>query len=95
MSCNPKSMIKIAAALGGLAAAAWFAMPQARELISASAPVLLVLICPISMLAMMWMMRGSSATATGHATSTAQPAAASAAIAVPAAQRAPGRPVGE
>lgn len=90
MNCNPKSMIKIAATLGGLLAVAWLAMPQARELISASGPLLLVLICPVSMLAMMWMMRGSSAAAPVNATSTAQPAAANTAIAVPAAQRAHG-----
>lgn len=59
MHCNPKTMIKIAAALGGMLAAAYLALPGAREFVAASAPVLLALICPVSMLAMMFMMRKS------------------------------------
>lgn len=59
MHCNVKTMIKIAAALGGVLAAAYLAVPEARELVAASAPVLLALICPISMVIMMLMMRKS------------------------------------
>lgn len=60
MHCNARTMIKIAAALGGMLAAAYVALPDARELVAASAPVLLALICPISMVIMMFMMRKSS-----------------------------------
>ena len=59
MHCNARTMIKIAAALGGTLAAVYLAVPEARELVAASAPLLLSLICPITMLAMMLMMRKS------------------------------------
>lgn len=59
MHCNAKTMIKVGLALAGLLAAAYVALPQARELVLASAPVLLALVCPISMVAMMFMMKDS------------------------------------
>lgn len=66
MPCSPKTMIKTAAALGGILALAYLAFPEARAFVTASAPVLLALICPISMVVMMVMMRkpdGSSSCA--------------------------------
>lgn len=64
MSCSPRTMIKTAAALVGILGAAYLAFPEARTLVAASAPVLLALICPISMLAMMFMMRKPDGTGT-------------------------------
>lgn len=58
MQCNARTMIKVAAVLGGILAVAYTALPQAREFVVASAPILLILVCPISMLAMMFTMRG-------------------------------------
>lgn len=60
MHCNARTMLKIAAILSGILAVAYLALPDARELVAASAPVLLALICPISMVIMMLMMRKSS-----------------------------------
>lgn len=57
MQCNAKTMLKVGLALGGALAAAYVAFPQARELVLASAPVLLALICPIIMIGMMFMMK--------------------------------------
>ena len=59
MHCNARTMIKIAAGLGGMLAAVYLAVPEARGFVAASAPVLLTLICPISMVVMMFMMRKS------------------------------------
>ncbi|MFW7342337.1 DUF2933 domain-containing protein [Pollutimonas sp. H1-120] len=50
-----KTMIKVGFGLGTLLAIAYFTLPAARELISAAAPFLLFLICPLSM---MFMMKG-------------------------------------
>lgn len=61
MHCNAKTMIKVAAALGGVLGAAYLLLPGARELPAASAPVLLALVCPITMILMMFMMRGTTA----------------------------------
>lgn len=60
MNCNFKTMIKVAAGLGLILAAAYFALPAAQAWVLASAPVLLALVCPISMLLMMFMMKGKS-----------------------------------
>lgn len=60
MHCNARTMIKIAAALGAILAAVYLAVPEGRELVIASAPVLLALICPIAMVIMMFMMRKPS-----------------------------------
>lgn len=57
MRCNAKTMIKIGAALGAALALAYALMPDARALVLAGAPALLLLLCPISMIAMMAMMR--------------------------------------
>lgn len=57
MHCNAKTMIKIAAALGAVLATTYVAVPEARALVAAGAPILLALICPITMIAMMFMMK--------------------------------------
>lgn len=56
MHCNLKIMGKVALSLGGLSAVAAFALPDARALLVAGAPLLLALVCPVSMLAMVLMM---------------------------------------
>lgn len=78
MPCSPRTMIKTAAALGGILAVAYLAFPDARAFVAASAPVLLALICPISMVLMMVMMRkpdgsGSCAPAEPPRTPAAEP----------------------
>ena len=57
MNCSPNTMLKFAAGLGLTLAAAYFAFPAAQVMLLASAPYLLLLICPISMGVMMLMMR--------------------------------------
>lgn len=59
MKCNAKTMLSVGAALGVAALLAYFALPDARSLILANAPLLVALICPASMLVMMWFMRGN------------------------------------
>lgn len=76
MHCNARTMIKIAVALGGILAAAYVALPEAREFVAASAPVLLALICPISMGVMMFMMRSRGGTASRASAEPSQPPAA-------------------
>lgn len=61
MHCNLKTMAKIAAAILVALGVAWFAFPAAQAFIVASAPILLLLICPVMMIAMMFMMRGHGA----------------------------------
>ena len=58
MHCNLKTMAKIAAAILVVLGVAWFAFPAAQAFIVASAPILLLLICPVMMIAMMFMMCG-------------------------------------
>ncbi|MGB3288626.1 MAG: DUF2933 domain-containing protein [Burkholderiaceae bacterium] len=53
MKCDMKTMIKVGSGLGILLAIAYITLPAARELISATAPFLLILICPLSMMFMM------------------------------------------
>lgn len=84
MHCNARTMIKIAAALGGVLAVAYLAVPQAREFVAASAPVLLSLVCPVSMVVMMFMMRKSSGAERAAAIEPQRPALAD--------QPAPGTP---
>ena len=59
MTCNPKTMLSVALALGLAGFAAYFAFPAAQTLILASAPLLVALICPVSMLGMMWLMKSN------------------------------------
>ena len=60
MNCNPKSMLKMLAVALGLAATAYVALPQFREFVLAGTPFLLSLICPLGMIGMMFMMKGSN-----------------------------------
>lgn len=53
MRCNTKTMLKVAAGLGLLAVLGYFAFPQFRAFLVASLPVLLTLLCPLSMIFMM------------------------------------------
>lgn len=59
MNCS-KTMLKVAAGLAIGATVLYLAFPQAQSLILANAPLLLALICPLSMGVMMFMMRGSN-----------------------------------
>ncbi|MEO7850896.1 MAG: DUF2933 domain-containing protein [Rubrivivax sp.] len=61
MKCNLKSMATLAAALLAVLAVAYVAFPAAQAAVLASAPILLALICPISMIIMMLTMRGHGA----------------------------------
>ena len=63
MHCNFKTMIKFAAGIGAILAVAYFALPDARAWLLASAPLLLALACPVSMIAMMFMMKGKDTNA--------------------------------
>lgn len=65
MHCSIKTMAKLAAGLGVILAVAYFALPDARAWLLASAPVLLALVCPLSMLAMMFVMKGKNNAADG------------------------------
>lgn len=60
MNCNTNTMLKVAAGLGLILGAAYFTLPAAQTLILVYAPLLLALLCPISMGIMMLMMKGSS-----------------------------------
>lgn len=59
MKCNSKTMLSVGAVLGLAALVSYFAFPAARSLILANSPLLVALICPVSMLLMMWSMRGT------------------------------------
>jgi len=59
MKCDSKMMLKTAAGMGIVLAVAYFTLPAAQTFILASAPILLVLICPVAMLLMMASMNGS------------------------------------
>jgi hypothetical protein len=61
MKCNTNTMLKTAAALAVVAGLVYFTVPAAQALVLASAPILIALICPISMLFMMKMMNSNSA----------------------------------
>lgn len=59
MKCNFKTMLSVGSALGVAALLSYFAFPAAKLFILANAPLLVALICPVSMLVMMWFMRGN------------------------------------
>ena len=61
MKCNLKTMLATAFALTFAAAVAYFLFPGAQAFILASAPLLLILVCPVSMLLMMKAMTGDKA----------------------------------
>lgn len=53
MKCNSRTMLATALALGLATVVAYLALPAAKAFILASAPVLIALVCPVSMLFMM------------------------------------------
>lgn len=59
MKCDSKMMVKMAVGLGAGLTVAYFALPAAHALILASAPFLVVLICPVAMFFMMKGMNGN------------------------------------
>lgn len=63
MKCSPKTMLTVALSLALAGLLTYFAFPAAQALILANAPLLVALICPVSMLIMMWSMRGSGSNA--------------------------------
>lgn len=76
MKCNSRTMFSVAAGLLGAAAIAYFAVPAAQAFILASLPVLIALVCPLSMLVMMKVMHGAhqGTGGTAEAASDAAPA---------------------
>jgi Protein of unknown function (DUF2933) len=59
MKCNMKTMITSGIVLLVALAAVYVALPQFRALVLSVGPTLLFLLCPLSMLVMMWGMRSS------------------------------------
>ena len=59
MRCSVKTMLRTAGVIGLVAVIGYFAVPESRAFIVASAPVLIALICPVSMVGMMMMINGS------------------------------------
>lgn len=57
MKCNMKTMVTSGVVLLVALAATYAALPQFRALILGVGPTLLFLLCPLSMLFMMWSMR--------------------------------------
>ncbi len=53
MKCDTKLMIRIGVGIAAALVIAYFTLPGARALVVASAPILLVLICPLAMIFMM------------------------------------------
>lgn len=72
MHCNFRLMGKVALSFGSVVAVAAYALPEARALLAAGAPLLLALVCPVSMIAMVFMMGRSPQQS---ATVLAQPSA--------------------
>ncbi|MDE2289938.1 MAG: DUF2933 domain-containing protein [Burkholderiales bacterium] len=52
-----KMMLKVAAMLVALAVIGYWALPQYRSLILGAIPIAATLLCPLSMVAAMWLMR--------------------------------------
>ncbi|MEO8124425.1 MAG: DUF2933 domain-containing protein [Burkholderiales bacterium] len=63
MQCNLKSMLSLTAAILAVMATAYGVFPQSQTLILANVPILLALICPVTMIAMMLAMRAHGANA--------------------------------
>ena len=70
MKCNSRTMLTVGLALGLAGTFAYFTIPAAQAFLLASAPLLVALICPISMLFMMKAMNGSKK---DQAVETAEP----------------------
>ncbi len=60
MHCNVKQMIKLGAGMVVALALAYVTLPGAQAFVIASAPILLALICPLTMVVAMIAMRGGS-----------------------------------
>ncbi len=73
MKCDSKMLLNTAAVLGIAVAVAYFTLPAAHAFILAAAPLLLVLVCPLSMLFMMKGMTASTKDAGGKADRTEAP----------------------
>lgn len=58
MKCSPKTMMGVALMLATAGVLVYLAFPAAQVFVVSSAPLFLSLICPLSMLVMMWTMRG-------------------------------------
>ncbi|SOE68294.1 Protein of unknown function [Burkholderia sp. OK233] len=54
MKCNAKFLLKIAGALAAVLAVLYWALPEYHAEILALAPLSLAVLCPLSMLMMMW-----------------------------------------
>ena len=67
MKCETNTMLKTAAGLATVAGIIYLTVPAAQDFLVASAPVLIALVCPISMLIMMKMMNSNNADARGEA----------------------------
>lgn len=63
MKCSLKAMAVLAATLLAVLGVAYVAIPAARTVIVAATPILLALICPVTMIATMLGMRGHGASA--------------------------------
>jgi hypothetical protein len=61
MMCNMKTILKVGVGMLFIAGLAYLALPEFRVWILAASPTLLFLICPISMLVCMKMMKGQNA----------------------------------
>jgi len=72
MTCNSRTMLTVGLALGLAGALAYFTIPAAQAFILASAPILVALICPISMLVMMFMMKAKDGGKKDQAVETAE-----------------------
>lgn len=59
MKCNAKLMLKVAAGLAVVLALLYVAVPGTQAMIAASAPFLLLLLCPLSMMIMVLAMNGN------------------------------------
>lgn len=74
MKCDTNTMLKTAAGLAVVAGVIYFTVPAAQAFVLASAPILIALICPISMLIMMKMMNTKGAEGYGTANEAGKPA---------------------
>jgi hypothetical protein len=60
MACNMKTMLKVGLGMLLVTGIAYAALPEFRDWILASSPILFLLLCPLSLLLMMTMMNGES-----------------------------------
>jgi hypothetical protein len=67
MKCNVKTMLKVAAVLAAFLATGYWVLPSYRAVILSLAPFSVVLLCPLSMLLMMWFMQRPDEARSGSA----------------------------